>query len=358
MLLNKKGITKTLAIIIAVIIVIGAVGGCLGVYFITQKPAAPIPTSTPTPEPTPQAASKVTVGLILAGPANDLGWSQFCYEGFKAAEDKGLIELILAESVGYEDGARVMRDLIENKGVDLLYAHSGGYLADAYAIQDEYPDTKVLLVYDDINWHSEQAAYLQGVMAGEIMKENDYDTAGIVMAGKFSYTFRTLNGFLQGLKATNPTTSEPPMLDIEVHYDVAKGKEGALSLLDAGVDIIYGNGNGAALGFIEAAKERGVLYQDGVGDKSSIAPDTFLSGVRMNWVDMVEEIIDDINKGTYLSDGPYWLSLENGGVQITDVPDWAPASAVSAMNDAKQKITSGEIQVIEEEAVFLEWDDI
>ena len=159
MFLNKKGITQTVAAIIVVVIVIAGVGGGLGVYYTTQKPAAPTPepepTPTPEPEPTPTPEPapttepfKIGVTLPLTGPLAYIG--DLFYKGASLAvdhyNDEGGILGQPIELIVYDDGfdpdsvSRLTEQLIVEDEVDILLS----------AIELQFMTTVVAEKYDKV----------------------------------------------------------------------------------------------------------------------------------------------------------------------------------------------------------------
>jgi hypothetical protein len=81
-----------------------------------------------------------------------------------------------------------------------------------------------------------------------------------------------------------------------------------------------------------------------IGDKSdSDAAEFLLTSVLFDYTGAWNQFIDDLEAGTFGS--VYTMSLENGGVQLLDPPIAVGDETMAAVDEARQGILDGEIEV-------------
>ncbi|MCS7125698.1 MAG: BMP family ABC transporter substrate-binding protein [Aigarchaeota archaeon] len=150
--LNKKlsrrdflGITKTAAI--GGVVAAGVIGGVAG--YVAGTGAAPAPltvtkTTTEVKEVTrtvPEPVKPLKVGYIYVGPIGDYGWSYGHDRGRRWADERfgKPVESIYMESVPEAEVGGAITSLIE-KGVDLVFTTSFGYMDPTAEAAAKYPD--------------------------------------------------------------------------------------------------------------------------------------------------------------------------------------------------------------------------
>ena len=189
---------------------------------------------------------------------------------------------MVAENLGYGDVRPTLRELADD-GASLIIAHASGYntaapeigaeLSVPVAIVDSPTALKAGAIADyTLSGH--EGAYLAGRLAAKMSRTG---TVGIVVSGEPPSWNSQSAAFAEGAKAEKA--------DINVRYavigpaayaDAAGGKRVTESLIAAGADIIFGQGNGSSFGMLQAvettkATDGGkVLFIDVIGDKTSI----------------------------------------------------------------------------------------
>ena len=105
----------------------------------------------------------------------------------------------------------------------------------------------------DIETQAQEVAYLAGVLAGQMTKTG---RSAIVVSGEPpTWNYMTV-GFAEGLKATNGSAKLLYSVIGEAAYDDSAGaKRVTEQQLAAGADIIFGMGDGASFGMIEAIRD-------------------------------------------------------------------------------------------------------
>src|SRR5215213_11287926 len=171
------------------------------------------------------------------------------------------IEGVVAENGGYEDITPILRDLAAG-GAGLIICHASGYqtVCPEFAAESnvpvaviENPDAVSPGLVGDIETQAQEVAYLAGVLAG---KTTETGTVGVVVSGEPpTWNYMTV-GFAEGLKATKPDAKMLYSVIGDAAYDDAAGaKRVTEQVLAAGADIVFGMGDGASFGMIEAIRD-------------------------------------------------------------------------------------------------------
>ena len=302
-------------------------------------------------------SNKVTK-IAVAAPeeGNDFGWNQQGVDGAVAAAKKLGIEIEIADGLGYDDPRPVLRDLADS-GVDLIIAHASGYNTAGPEIAAEFgipvaivdlPDANEPGRVADYTTESQDVSYLAGFLAARMSRSGQL---GIVVSGEPPTWNSQSSGFADGARAADP--------DVELLYavigpaaysDAAGGNRVTTSLIAAGADIIFGQGDGASFGMLEAvetnpaADGEKVLFIDVIGDKTDIDTEGhLLSSVLWDFSGVFEQMVLDIEGGTF-GDAGYSMGTADGAVDLlrTDV---IPDNIWSELQDIKQQLVDGDIVV-------------
>jgi basic membrane protein A len=326
----------------------------------TEAPAEEEPAATEAPaEEEPAAASESAtveqVAVLLPASQTDQGWNQQAADSMAAVEaSRGGFTLEVAENLGYGDITPVLRDLAD-RGFDLLICHASGYqtVCPEFAAESgvkvaviENPDAASDNVAD-IETQAQEVAYLAGVLAAEMTESG---TVGVVVSGEPpTWNFMTV-GFAEGVKATNPEVEVLYGVIGEAAYEDAAGaKRTAETQLAAGADIIFGMGDGASFGMLQAIEEHNAngdskaWFIDVIGDKSADYSDVLLSSVLFDYSGIYTQMIDNIEAGDFGQ--VYTMDVASGGVRLLDPPADVPAEALAAVDTAREAILAGDITV-------------
>ncbi len=294
-------------------------------------------------------ASEFKVGLITdVGGVNDGSFNQSSWEGLERAGEELGVTVNYLESATDADYAPNMETFVD-EDYDLII--SVGYmLADATrAAAEANPDTKFAIIDDSsidlpnvtsLIFHAEQASYLVGYVAGLTTKTNNI---GFVVG----MTNETMNqfgyGYYAGAKDANPDVTVQ-QFNANSFADSATGKTMANTAITNGADIVFQAAGATGLGVIEACQEAGV-YAIGVdSDQSSIAPNTVLTSAMKRVDNAVYEAVQELLDGT-LEGGVKSFDLAAGGVDIAPSQDLIAPEVITAVEEVKEKIISGEVVV-------------
>lgn len=298
------------------------------------------------------------VAIITPASRTNQAWDQQGVDNLVAVGEERDIEVDVAENAGYEDITPILQDMADD-GAQLIVCHASGYqtVCPEFAqgsgvpvVVIENPGAVEDGLVADIETQAQEAAYLAGVLAGH---ETNADTVAIVTSGEPpTWNFMTV-GFAEGLKAANPDATLIYSVIGEAAYDDAAGaKRVTESVLAAGADIVFGMGDGASFGMIQAIREfndgkqadEQARFIDVIGDKSeSEAKDFLLTSVLFDYTGAYTQMIDDLEAGTFGE--VYTMSLENEGVRLMDYPIAVKPESKKAVEKARKEIIAGTIDV-------------
>jgi simple sugar transport system substrate-binding protein len=332
-------------------------------------------TSLPTPTTGAAAGGQTTVGsiaVLLPASQTDQGWNQQAADAMTEVAAARNIELEIAENLGYEDITPVLRDVAE-RGFDLLICHAAGYqtVCPEFAMETgarvavvENPGAVEPGLVADVETQAQEVAYLAGVLAAGMTQTG---TVGVIVSGEPpTWNFMTV-GFAEGVHAARPETNFLYNVIGEAAYEDAAGaKRATEAQLAAGADIIFGMGDGASFGMLQAIAEHNnsqpeqlAWFIDVIGDKSQDYRELLLTSVLFDYTGVYNQMIDEIEQGTF--GRVYTMDVQSGGVRLLDLPEAVPAETAQAVEQAREDIISGKIKVsavVEADQVHTRLDEL
>ena len=306
-------------------------------------------------DPPHPGARPLKVAVVVPASSTDQGWNQMGVDGLRMLKDKWHLTVEIAENQGYGDIKPVLRDLAR-KGFDLIIAHASGYQTVSAEVASE-KNIRVAVVENpaairsglvsNYEGEAQKGAYLAGVLAAHMTRTK---IVGCVTSAEVPDWNRMTVGFIEGLHAADPKVRFLYNVIGEAAYeDAAGGKRNTEAQIAAGADVIFGMGDGASFGIMKACEENRtrdggkVWFIDVIGDKSGIdRKNILLASVLWRFDVVYEMMLIDIYSGKFGKD--YRQTLENGGIELALYND-VPSSAITAMKEARQGITTGRIAV-------------
>lgn len=301
------------------------------------------------------------VGLITPASRTNHGWDQQAVDNITQVGKELGIQVEIADNAGYQDITPILRDMANNKD-DLILCHASGYqtVCPPFAHRQhvrvsviENPKAVTPGLISDVETQAQEVAYLAGVLAGQMTRSG---TVGVVASAEPpTWNYMTV-GFAEGLKASKPDAKflySTIASSGDPYSDSAGAKRVTEQELAAGADIIFGMGDGASFGMLQAVDEHDAKlgpngdkawFIDVIGDKRSIdTHHVLLTSVLFDYTNTYKQMIADIEDGTFGK--VYTLDVKNGGVHLLDLPPEVPASARAAVDQARQEIIAGKIKV-------------
>jgi basic membrane protein A and related proteins len=319
--------------------------------------AGPIAAQDATPAASPGAGVTVEqIAVVTPASRTNQGWDQQAADAVEAVAKDAGIKAVVAENAGYEDITPVLRDLAAG-GAGLIICHASGYqtVCPEFAAESsvpvaviENPDAVSPGLVSDIETQAQEVAYLAGVLAGNTTKTG---TVGVVVSGEPpTWNYMTV-GFAEGLKAAKADAKMLYSVIGEAAYDDAAGaKRVTEQQLAADADVIFGMGDGASFGMVQAIEEHNAQagatkawFIDVIGDKRAEHGDVLLSSVLFDYTGIYKQMLDDLAAGTFGK--IYTMDVKNGGVRLLDLPDEVSQEAKDAVAEAQKAIVDGSIKV-------------
>ncbi len=294
-------------------------------------------------------ASDLKIGLVTdVGGVNDGSFNQTAWEGMeRAGKDFGVTVNYLESSTDADYAPNL--ETFADEEYDMIIS-IGYMLADATRnAAEQNPDIKFAIVDDAtidlpnvtcLMFRAEQASYLAGYVAGKTTKTNNIG----YVAGMANETMNQFGyGYCAGALDAKPDV-KIQQFNANSFGDAATGKTMANTAITNGADVIFHAAAATGLGVIEACHEAGV-YAIGVdSDQFSISPDTVLTSAMKRVDNAVYDAIESLVNGT-LESSVHTYDLAEGGVDIAPSKDLIADDVVAEVEEVKQKIIDGEIEV-------------
>jgi basic membrane protein A and related proteins len=310
---------------------------------------------TSTASSSASAGTKITkIAIALPAKVSDYGWNQQGDNAAKAIATASGAQLTVLSDIGYDNTQSQLAQLARQHA-QFIIAHASGYdtAAKQVAMQYHVPvmtyDISTELVpglVSNITTSGQQGGYLAGILAARTTKTM---TVGIVVSASDTNWFEMSGGFAAGVHSANPKVKiRFAEIGSAAYDDSAGGKRVAQTLMSAGADVIFGMGDDASFGYLQAVSNANVghkvWYIGDIGDMGPIdTKHVLLSSELWNFQGAFTQAVKDIKDGTYGQHG-YNLDLANGGISLLKT-SYIPAGVWSEVQAAQQKIISGQLTV-------------
>lgn len=304
-------------------------------------------------EGTDTEAKKVNkIALVLPGVITDESWNTLAYNALMDYEAEGY-EVAYTENVAVSDVETTLRTYAD-QGYDLIFAHGGQFADAACVVGADYPDTYFFVTNkcpDEQNPTSNvgffygkeyEAAYLCGIAAA-MMSESG--VIGFVGGIEQPSQIADKYGYIAGAQSVNSDIKVIPIM-AGTFDDAALGKESAQSLLEQGADVIMHTCDTTGLGVIEACKDAGAYIVGYGSDQNELAPDQMITSCITDTKKVITLQAEEIENGAFGSQGVNWEpGIAEGVVYCADFGSFVPEEVSAAVNEATEKIISGELVV-------------
>ncbi len=295
-------------------------------------------------------ASNIKIGMVTdIGGVNDGSFNQSSWEGLQRAQSELGVSVDYLQSKADSDYIPNIETFVD-EDYDLIIC-VGYQLADALRTEAEAnPDQKFAIIDDASNadldnvtclmFEQAQASYLVGYVAGLMTESN---TIGIVIGMSTDTMNQFGYGYLAGAIDANPNVT---VLQTNANSfgDTAGGKTAATAMITKGADVIFHAAGATGLGVIEGCKEANIWAIGVDSDQSALAPDNIITSAMKRVDNACYDVSKEVLEGT-LTNGVKTYDLTSGGVDIAPTTTNLPEDVISAVEDVKAKIISGEITV-------------
>jgi basic membrane protein A len=319
-------------------------------------PAAPVATAPEANAPEAAAPAATESGMaykmaaLFPGVITDADYNTLGYLGMTEVGRNLGIETAFSESVPVPDVERAMREYIDD-GYNIIFTHGGQFVNQTLSLAQEFPDVYFIAEGDapvedpppnvwviDRNFHV--GFYGVGALAAQI-----------TTSGKIGYLGGLTLPFSNAEVHAMQQAIADLGLDVELKpvwvgdfNDPTKARELADAMIAEDIDVIVGSLNLGMLGVFEAVKTAStpVLVTAKYTDKSSFAPDQYVSSLLYDFAGPLQAIVSNIMAGE--TGGYYPLGFDTG-VSLQP-PQHVSDEVKASMEDITARLISGDIQVV------------
>lgn len=301
------------------------------------------------------AAEVKALALMLPEEPTDFGWNQQAFNAAKIVCAKYGLKFMPATGLGYGDVHSELRELADD-GASLIIAHASGYNTAApeigaekhvpVAIVDRPKDSKPGAVAD-YTVSGLEGAYLAGVLAVKVTRTK---VVAIVVAAESPPWNSQSAAFAQGVRATDPSVKILYAVIGPAGYsDVAGGRRVTESVIGAGADVVFGEGDRASFGMLQAVETKKstaggtVWFIDQIGDKTSMDKGNLLSSVVWNLVPVYSAMVEDL-KANKFGTHAYAIHLADDSVYLLHTKH-IPDSIWADIESERKQIIDGKLKV-------------
>ncbi|RME72313.1 MAG: BMP family ABC transporter substrate-binding protein [Chloroflexi bacterium] len=353
--------TKRLFGIVSLVIVLALLAACGGAA--TPAPQAPAEKEEApaqeapaekeeAPAEQPAAEEKMEepfkVAFVYVAPIGDLGWTWAHDQGRLMIEEEfgDKVETAFIENVPEgPEAERVIRDFAQ-KGFDLIFTTSFGFMDPTITVAQEFPETwfvhisgyKTAPNVSTVFGRMYQPRYLSGLAAGAATKSN---IIGYVAAFPIPEVIRGINAFTLGVREVNPD-AEVRVIWTNTWFGPPQEKEAAEALLAEGADVIAQHQDTTEPQ--KAAADAGAVSIGYDSDMSAFVGDTVLTSPVWNWGVKYVDIVREVMNGTYKSES-YWGGLDDGVVDLAPLSPRVPDDIKKLIEERKELMKAGKWDV-------------
>lgn len=324
------------------------------------------------------AASKFKACVVTdTGGINDKSFNASAWQGLKDAKAKdGNISIQYLSSQSSADYVPNINSFI-TKGCGIIV--TVGFLMDTatknaadahpsqkFAIVDDAPAVKAGTHVDALQYETDQAGFLGGILAAGMSKTKTVATYG---GEQFSSVTLYMNGFVAGVRYYDKTYKKSVNVlgwtpakgactllvcngkgtFVGNFTDQTAGKTDTTTFFSEGADIVFPVAGSVGLGSVAAAQQAGpghsIMWVDSNGCVSDAADCKWFVGTVAKGVEpSVEAAVLSAAKGTFKS-GSYIGTLKNDGTQLEYGGVKVPSALKAKIATAKAGIIAGTISV-------------
>ncbi len=284
----------------------------------------------------------------------DRSFNQASFEGAERFKEEFGIEYREFEIQSDAQREQALRRFAE-QGNNPIVVAGFAYGSAMETVAAEFPDTSFAIIdmvvdlpnVRSVVFNEHEGSYLVGVLAA---MKSESGKVGFVGGMDIPLIRKFECGYIQGVKATNP--------DAEVFRnmtgttgaawnDPVKGGELAKGQIDQGADVVYHAAGGTGRGVLQAAADANVFGIGVDSNQNYLHPGSVLTSMLKRVDVAVYNAFKDSKEGNF-SAGFSVLGLAEDGVGYAvddNNQSLLSEDMMAAVEDAKAKIISGEIQV-------------
>lgn len=292
-------------------------------------------------------SAPLKAAFVYVSPIGQAGWT-YQHEQGRLAMEKALgaaVKTTVVEAVPEgADSERVMRDLAA-QGHELVFATSFGYLEPALRVAADFPNVKfehaggykTAANLNTYNARFYEGRWLAGYLAGKVSRSG---SAGYVAGFPVPEVIQGINAFTLGMQAANPK-AQVRVLWLNTWFDPAREREAALSLVNAGADVLTNHSGSPAVP--QAAEEKGVHLLAYQSDMSRFAPKAQLAAVVSNWGGYYTQVAKSVMDKRWRP-APVWGGIKDGMVELAALSPSLPKALREDVQAKQRAIAKGQLK--------------
>lgn len=243
------------------------------------------------------------VGLVTPGSIADAAWNSGAYHGLLEIHDSLGAFVSNVESHTPAEQEEALRTYAK-QGYDLVFGHGFEFQGACERVSVQFPKTVFIVtsgerVSENVSpliFRLSEASYLAGMVAGGMTRTNMIGFVGGIELPPIKEAEAAWN---TGAKAVNPKVVARETY-LNTFDDVAAGREAALAMIGAGVDMFHHNADQAALGVFQAVKESPHAYIFGANlDQKDLAPDRVLGSAIIDLPKAFLDVAREVKAGSF-----------------------------------------------------------
>ncbi|MCD6728126.1 MAG: BMP family protein [Solirubrobacteraceae bacterium] len=302
-------------------------------------------------------ATAIKTALVLNGKADDQSWNTSMTDSIERVKSEAGLDIVnTLESVAPADGARAVRELIEQGGAQMVISHASALDQATKEVAAEHPEVCFIQAFGqgdpgaNMTHYADDATganYLAGMAAASQSKSGTIGTVGGVDLDEIKAGAKA---FESGARAINPNV-KTLLTWVGDFEDPLKGKEAGIAQISQGADVVFALGDGTGLGTVEAAKAKNVKIIGAWFDQEKLAPDLMITGFVTDWAPLVKDVAakfradgaDNCGKGKYVA------ALDNKGMLLAPFhafDEKIPADVKQQISDAEDAIVNGTLDPV------------
>ncbi len=295
-------------------------------------------------------ASPLKVAFIYVGPVGDAGWTYAHDLGRQYVQNVfgNKVQVTYIESVPEGAEAITVLKSLASRGFNVIYTTSFSYMNQTFQVAKQFPKVifencsgyKTLPNMGDYFGRIYQAEFLTGLIAGAMTKDGKI---GYVAAYPIPEVIRGIDAFTIGVRMVNPKATVQ-VVWVNSWYDPATEKEAAISLINAGCDVIKSETDSAAP--LQAAEEHHVYAIGYNTDMIKFAPHYYLTSAVFNWGKFYVSDIKKIMNGTWKSQ-KYWGGLDDGVVGLAPITNNVPEQVKKLVKAMENELKDHKFRVFD-----------
>jgi len=301
-----------------------------------------------TPDEVAHEATNFSVALLTPGPVNDSGWNEAAFDGMELIKAKLGAKTATLQTTARTEFEPALRDFA-SRGCNLIFAHGFVYGDAALQVAKLYPKTIFIVTsgtvsasnVDSLDFKEEEAAYVEGVLAGGMSRSGVVGVVGGIPLPAIKLTFE---GFRRGFVSVQPKgrVLESYTGDFD---NVSDAKEAAISQVEEGADLLMHNADAAGLGVFQAASQAHIYAFGANRNQNSVAQEVVLASAVTEIAKAFLQIAIQVKNGSFHPD-TIVLGMKDGMVKVVyndRLKDRIPAAARARADAAEQDIIAGKI---------------